>query len=169
MNRVLVVSDSHGLTNELVDIQKRHQADKYLHVGDSELDTESVYLAGYESVLGNCDWQATYPKTLTIDIAGIRIFITHGHLYGVKSSLLKLQYAAIEQDAQIVCYGHSHIPHCEKIDGQIYVNPGSIRLPRNYPKPTYIIIEWDDPSEIAIQYYDLAGNRLEDLSQNIQL
>lgn len=169
MYSILVVSDSHGLTNELITIKERHDVDLILHVGDSELDEDSSYLAAYESVLGNCDWQANFPKQITKDIGGLRLFMTHGHLYGVKGSLMKLQYAAMEKDAQIVIYGHSHIPKCEELDGRIFVNPGSIRLPRNYPLGSYLVMSWDEQKTIQINYYDLDGNLLEDLSKNIPL
>ena len=45
-------------------------------------------------------------------------------------------------DAEVVFYGHIHIPVCEKKDNSLYINPGSITLPKNNTKRSYII--WDD-------------------------
>lgn len=169
MNRILIMSDSHGLTSELQTIKSRHEVDHYIHVGDSELETNSPFIEGYQSVSGNCDWNATFPNNIYIDEGGIRIFVTHGHLYGVKSSLLKLQYAATENDAQIICFGHSHILYCEKIDNRIYINPGSLRLPRNYPKPTYVIVSWENKEAIHVTYYHVDGEEVPALSKTFSI
>src|SRR5690606_9819854 len=39
---------------------------------------------------GNCDWDDAFEEEKIVEFEGLRIFVTHGHLYGVKSSLLKL-------------------------------------------------------------------------------
>src|SRR5699024_8457377 len=89
-----------------------------------------------------------------------RIFITHGHLYNVKSSLMQLQYRALEVEADIALFGHSHIAHCEQIDNQLFINPGSIRQPRNWPVPSYCIISWEDDREVSVIFYDIEGNEI---------
>ena len=60
--------------------------------------------------------------------------VTHGHLFNVKSGLMKLRYKALEQNANIVCFGHSHILGIEKVDDILFINPGSIRFPREGEK-----------------------------------
>src|SRR5690625_3249140 len=95
MNRVLIVSDSHGLTNELRQIKDRHHALYNIHCGDSELVEDSPFLHEYITVKGNCDWKANFPKINKITINGVRFLITHGHLHHVKTSLLNLTLAEI--------------------------------------------------------------------------
>ena len=56
---------------------------------------------------------------------GKKIFITHGHLYNVKYTLNNLYYAAREKNADIVCFGHTHNPMSEYVDGLYVLNPGS--------------------------------------------
>ena len=41
----------------------------------------------------------------------------------------------------ILVYGHEHIPYIEKKDNMIYINVGSISLPRDGNDPTYMIYE----------------------------
>ena len=64
----------------------------------------------------------------------------YGHFYHVKMSLEKLHYKALELGANIVCYGHSHCIAVEKINGVLFINPGSIVFPRNTIEKTYAIL-----------------------------
>ena len=108
--KVLIVSDSHGLTEELQEIKARHahEVQMMIHCGDSELQADEEALEDFLVVQGNCDFIGTFPEELVEEIDGYRIFITHGHRYGVKSTLLNLSLRAQEADAKIVCFGHSH-------------------------------------------------------------
>lgn len=169
MSKVLIVSDSHGLTEELIQIKNRHQLQYNIHCGDSELMDDSSFLSDYITVKGNCDWQGNFPSIKKMTIDGLRFFITHGHHYNVKASLHNLTYAAEEADVDIVCFGHSHVPYVEKIGKQIFINPGSIRLPKQYNKPSYVVLEWTDHENINVNFYNLCGNILADLSKKMTL
>lgn len=169
MYRMLLISDSHGLAGDLIKIRKRHDVHYLFHAGDSELDTDSPYLDGYRTVRGNCDWKGDFPKMIVEDVANLKFMMVHGHMHDVKGSLLKLQYAAEEQEADIICYGHSHIPRSEVIDGKLYINPGSIRLPRFHPEPTYAIVEWEDKNNLVVTYYNFSGEEVEGLGGSFQL
>jgi len=160
---MLIVSDSHGLTTELTDILKRHEdVDIALHCGDSELPIDSPYLKGYSVVKGNCDFQARFLDENIFEIGGLKIFMTHGHLLDVKRTLMTLQYAAMERGADIVCFGHSHIAYAEKIKKQLFLNPGSIRLPKKYPTPSYLVLDWEKTSEVHVTFYDVHGTEITD-------
>src|SRR5699024_3613313 len=132
MKKILLVSDSHGWEEPLQAIAKRHDCHTYIHCGDSELQKSTEALSSYKVVQGNCDRHGNFPNELVIEVDGFRIYVTHGHLYGVKGSLMKLQYRAAEVGAHIVCFGHSHIAYAEEIDQQLFLNPGSIRLPKYF-------------------------------------
>lgn len=169
LNQVLITSDSHGLTGELQQIKNRYQLKDNIHCGDSELPEDSPYLHGFLSVKGNCDWLGQFPNEKVIEINGIRFFIVHGHHHQVKSSLYKLTLAAKEVGADIVCFGHSHVPFADMIDGQLFINPGSIRLPKQYDKPSYVIVNWTSRDDVQVVFYDLIGNKLEDLSKKFNI
>lgn len=161
MHRVVIVSDSHRLQNELVEIVQRHQADVFLHCGDSELTTDATYLQHYVTVRGNCDWDHAFPLEKTLEVGGLRFFVTHGHLYNVKSGLLQLHYRALELDADIACYGHSHVANVEQMKKLLLINPGSIRTPRYFTLPSYCVLEWEDRASINVTYYHIDGTLLE--------
>ena len=62
-------------------------------------------------------------KELSLSLIHI---LTHGHLYGVKSDLTRVVYAARERNADLLLYGHTHIPVTDYEDGLYILNPGSI-------------------------------------------
>lgn len=160
MAKVLVMSDSHGITRRIETIANRHEVELKIHCGDSELAEDVKELTDLVVVKGNCDWIGNFPEEEIIDIAGRRIFVTHGHLYGVKSSLMQLRYRALEVEADIVLFGHSHVVHCEQIGQQLFINPGSISQPRNWPERSYCIISWEDRSNVNVTFYDIEGNEI---------
>ncbi|WP_068674536.1 metallophosphoesterase [Oceanobacillus sp. Castelsardo] len=163
MYEVLVISDSHGLKEEITEIKNRHPNIKMIHCGDSELEYPSSELYGMYKVRGNCDFDSRYPVEEIISIGGLTFFVTHGHLFQVKSTLLKLSYRAKEIGANVICFGHSHIAGAEQIEEQLFINPGSIRLPRNRHEKTYAILKWESTDQINVQFYSLDGSEVKEL------
>lgn len=156
--KALIVSDSHGLTAELEQLKQQYkgEVDIMIHCGDSELSARHHELDGYEVVRGNCDFESAFPKDIVQEVGGVRIFFTHGHLYNIKMTLQNLLYKAKELDAQVACFGHSHIMGAEVVDGVLLINPGSILLPRSRKEKTYALLEVEG-SEAVVTFFDLAG------------
>jgi uncharacterized protein len=170
MSRVLVVSDSHGLTTELNVLRERHldEVELFIHCGDSELMPDDPAISGYLTVLGNCDFGGGYPLETTAEAGGRKFFLTHGHRYSVKSSLLNLKYKAKEVNADIVCFGHSHILGAEVIEGTLFLNPGSIRLPRERFEKTYVILDLHGDT-IKMSVFESNGNEITELAREFVL
>lgn len=168
--KVLVISDTHGLTKELLDVKERHkdEVEFMLHLGDSELPFQSEEMRGFSAVRGNCDIDSEYPNEMVILINGVKVYLTHGHLYNVKMSLMNLTYRAQEVGAQIVCFGHSHIAGAEMIENALFINPGSYHIPVKRREKTYIILEIVD-NKVDIAFYDREGNVVEELSTTVNL
>jgi len=163
MSEVLIVSDSHGLTKDLKAIQERHNIKWMIHCGDSELDFDAPELEQFYKVAGNCDFDVRYPDEQTIEIDGLKFYITHGHLHNVKMNLMGLSYRAEEEQAKVICFGHTHIAGAERVENRLYINPGSIRQPRNRAEKTYAIMSWRDRTLVTIQFYTVDGVKVEDL------
>lgn len=169
MPKVLILSDSHGLTEEITRIKERHQLKHMIHCGDSELDMDAEVLDHFQIVGGNCDMDPEYPDEQVIVIEGIRFLIVHGHLHHVKSGLLPLSYRAKEVNAEVVCFGHTHIAGAEMMDGLLFINPGSIRMPRRIREKTYAVLEWDVTKKISVTFYTPDGEQVRELSYHAQL
>lgn len=164
MSKILIVSDSHGLTNQLELLKERHQneVDLMIHCGDSQLMPNQKHISGFVTVLGNCDFGG-YPLEEIVELSGRRIFITHGHKYSIKTSLMTLNYRAKEIKADIVCFGHSHVSGAEMVGGTLFLNPGSIRLPRGRLEKTYMVVELLE-EKIKVSVFELNGKELAELA-----
>jgi hypothetical protein len=170
MSKVLIVSDSHGLTKELEVLRERHinEVDMMIHCGDSQLTTDDKAISGYLTVMGNCDFGGGYPLETISEVSGRKFFITHGHRYSVKTTLMNLKNRAQEVNADIVCFGHSHILSAEVIDGTLFLNPGSIRLPRESMEKTYVILDLLE-EKIKLTVFEMNGREMAELAREFTL
>ncbi len=100
-----------------------------LHLGDHIADAESLEYALPDveilRVPGNCDYASVAQPSILTEFGGVRMFLTHGHLFGVKVSLHRLWSKAQDTGAQIALFGHTHRPYCACRDGIWLMNPGT--------------------------------------------
>ncbi|MFC2948581.1 metallophosphoesterase [Virgibacillus sediminis] len=169
MTRVLILSDSHGLTEELVEIKERHTVDYMIHCGDSELEMDAPEMERFYMVGGNTDMDNRFPEELTLTFNGLTFFIAHGHRHNVKGNIMTIAYRAEEENARVICFGHTHLAGAEKLGSQLLINPGSIRLPRNRSEKTYAIMEWESSEEIEVTFYTVSGEVVQDLTYRVSL
>lgn len=139
--KIYIVSDTHYsfLLEPL--FQAFQAADMVIHLGDGFRDAQdlaAVLPCPVVSVRGNCDVEGKDAQTLEID--GHMLFCTHGHLYGAGSGHALLNQAAEAAGADIVLYGHTHIPQISFEYGKWFINPGSPVRPRGGYKGTYCIL-----------------------------
>lgn len=150
--RVLIVSDTHGRDDNLIEVVKRERPiDKIVHLGDIgglEDYIEQITDCVCFCVRGNNDWRSHLPAESIIMIGNHRAFITHGHYYGVSYSNVDVVRHARSLECDIVMYGHTHIPEID--EGKITIlNPGSLTSPRQPGRrPSYIIAETYDNDRI---------------------
>ena len=127
---IAVISDSHGNKDSINKIKKKiNNADVLLFLGDGENDLAEItndFTGEVFAVRGNCDITGKYPEEQILEIQGKKIFICHGHRYNVKYGYNSIYYRGKEIGADIVLFGHSHIPIIEEYNGIILMNPGSI-------------------------------------------
>ena len=89
--KLTVFSDCHGNLENAIRILTESEADCYLFCGDGIRDAESaadLLDKRLIAVLGNCDRGETGETERLLELDGVRILLTHGHGYSVKSSLL---------------------------------------------------------------------------------
>lgn len=127
--RILVLSDSHGCVDNLRRCVELAQPQHILHLGDCVRDAEALardYPAiPLEGVPGNCDWGDMSQPERLLELGGHRILMMHGHTRGVKYSLLNATLAARECGAEVLLFGHTHVPLVD-FDGTLHtLNPGA--------------------------------------------
>ena len=109
--RIGIVSDSHGdvrVFNDMLAVPGAAEAELWLHAGDFAPDADDLELLSGRRVvrvLGNCDLfvDGVYDETV-VEVAGHRIFLTHGHLFNVRFDTEMLAEAARTAGADIAVY-----------------------------------------------------------------
>ena len=131
--KILVLSDSHSTLSFMRACILAVKPDAVVHLGDHFDDGEAMQeefsISRFYQVPGNCDrYRASsiIPETLVEDVAGVRLYMTHGHLHQVKMGTGALVKAARQRGADAALFGHTHIALCEQLeDGMWLLNPGS--------------------------------------------
>jgi putative phosphoesterase len=160
--KLMIASDIHGSAKycrELLEAYEKENADRLLLLGDilyhgprndlpEGYDPKQVIAMLNEkkneifAVRGNCEAevdQAVLAFPVLADYALLplkerMIYVTHGHLYN-------RDHLPPMKKGDILLHGHTHIPACEEFDGCIYMNPGSVSIPKNGTPRGYMILE----------------------------
>ena len=169
----MIASDLHGSAyycKKMVEAFEREGADRLLMLGDllyhgprNDLPEEYApkeviaMLNGIREKLfcvrGNCDTEVdqmvlTFPilaDYCLLEEKGVLIFATHGHHYNLSAPpLLK--------KGDILLHGHTHIPAWQETETFTYLNPGSVSIPKEGSRHSYMTLENDE-----FLWKDLAG------------
>ena len=139
-----VFSDTHGRSALLPGHAERLGASAVIHLGDHARDAANIALPKY-LVRGNCDAASDYPSELLLEIGQTRVFLAHGHHYGVRHDPKRLIEKARSLGACFALYGHTHIADIYNDGGVIAANPGSLTQPRSHLQgPCYGKLVYDN-------------------------
>ena len=105
-------------------------------------------------VRGNCDTevdQMVLEFPILADYGflyekGRMIFLTHGHVFNKKN-------LPMLGKGDILLHGHTHVPVCREHEDYIYMNPGSVSIPKENSAHSYMTYE-----DGLFQWKDLDGN-----------
>lgn len=151
--KVLVLSDSHGDVNRVLETIEYHLAeiDCVLFLGDGAADiAEAADIFSeitFYAVTGNNDFplprsrSVTFPLERLLTILGVKIYMTHGHFARYSDVKNQVVSRASELGASIGLYGHLHIPEYGKHDDVVRINPGSLSYPRGGSHAGYLILD----------------------------
>lgn len=142
--RIGIVSDTHRMENFMnKSIPYLKECDLIIHAGDNFLDSKYIHKMTNTDIIavkGNCDFEDVEDE-IAFEVEGKTIFVCHGDKYGVKYGLMEIEEKAKSVCADIVIFGHTHIPLCIERDGILYLNPGSISLPRGGSSRRFVIMD----------------------------
>ena len=178
--KLVIASDIHGskyYCEKLFEAYEKEKAERIVLLGDllyhgprndlpKEYDPKAVIKMLNEHkndilcVRGNCEAevdQMVLEFPVMADYALIPmdaniIFVTHGHLFNEKE-LPPLK------KGDILLHGHTHIPACIEHEAYIYMNPGSVSIPKENSHHGYMIMdndhfEWKDFEGNTVMSYD---------------
>lgn len=174
--KLLVVSDIHGsayYAEKIPEIFEREKADKIIVLGDlyyhgprnpltkdySPMKVAEILNSlkdRLEVIKGNCDAEVDemisefkFKEHLLLDVNNMKVYFTHGH----KNNMDNLP----DEQIDMMVYGHFHTGFIVKKDGIIFANPGSISLPKDNTKNSYLIL---DKESIVLK--DIDGNVIDE-------
>lgn len=152
---LLVLSDTHGRRDRVREVLSLHpEASAVLFLGDGLRDLpEELSLSERPrlyAVSGNCDsffsGVASLGEEALLPFGPHRFLLTHGHRYGVKSGTGVALAHAAAREADVLLYGHTHLPEERYVPGEgerkpVWIfNPGSLGKPAA-GKPSYGLIQ----------------------------
>ena len=157
-----IASDIHGSAyycEKMLEDYKRENADRLLLLGDilyhgprNDLPRDyapkkviamlSPFKDEVFSVRGNCDSEVDqmvlpFPvlaEYSVLDIGKRLVFATHGHIFNEEKMLPM-------KSGDILLYGHTHVPRCEEKEGFVFMNPGSVSIPKENSAHGYMTLE----------------------------
>lgn len=179
--KYMIASDIHGSAyycEQLLVALEREKADRLLLLGDllyhgprNDLPRDYAPKKVIEMlnsikeklfcVKGNCDTevdQMVLEFPILADYCLLNegkqiIFATHGHHYN-------LQTPPMLQKGDILLHGHTHVPVCVPTDTFVYLNPGSVSIPKEGSPNSYMTLEdgvfiWKDLHGNSYQEYNM--------------
>ena len=160
--KYVIASDIHGsayYTELLMKAFEDEKADRMILLGDylyhgprnpfpRDYDPKKVaelLNSQCESVIGvrgNCDAEIDqvmlkFPimaDYMMLALDDVTVFFTHGHIYN-RENLLPMK------QGDVMVSGHTHVPLCAEEDGKVFLNPGSISLPKETGRHSYMTLE----------------------------
>ena len=144
MKKIVVLSDTHGNVEAIRKIEGiLAESDYVIHLGDGIGDMKPFrQMLGDRlvTVRGNCDCGLSADER-ELEVEGCTLFLTHGHRYRVKTTLVNLGYAGCEHRAAAALYGHTHVADVSEFEGVKLINPGSLSRPASgVPSYCYLLV-----------------------------
>lgn len=177
----MIASDIHGSAywcRKLIEKYREEQADRLILLGDvlyhgprNDLPDEYApkkviaMLNGIKDeilcVRGNCEAEVDqmvldFPVLADyalLDLGDKMIYLTHGHIYN-ESKLPPMK------KGDILLHGHTHVAKCIEHDSYVYMNPGSVSIPKEDSRHGYMTLEngkflWKDFDGNVLKEYDI--------------
>jgi putative phosphoesterase len=116
-----------------------------LHAGDVGapfITFQLEQIAPVTAVIGNTDSSNTWRETEAVTLAGRRILVHH--IVDPRAPSEALARRIRREKPEVVVFGHTHKPFCEKIGSILYFNPGYAGKPRFGMPRSLAIAECDE-------------------------
>ncbi len=136
--RVVILSDTHGRLPEEV-VRACRGAARIVHAGDvgaEEILPALEAVAPLTAVSGNVDPPDRAPGRARFEVSGWRVLVQH-IVWDRGGPSSEVRDLLARRGADLVVFGHSHEPLCERREETIFFNPGScgpkrFSFPRSY-------------------------------------
>lgn len=160
--KLMIASDIHGSAywcRKLIEKYKEEKTDRLILLGDvlyhgprndlpDEYAPKKVIAMLNEMkdeifcVRGNCEAEVDqmvleFPVLADyalLDLGEKMIYLTHGHIYNENN-------VPPMKRGDVLLHGHTHVPKCVEHENYVYMNPGSVSIPKENSCHGYMILE----------------------------
>jgi putative phosphoesterase len=148
----------------------------YIKPFDIEMSNTSFFWTREQTTDEHKAWLRELPRELRLDVEGNRILLCHGsprdtteYLFENRSDGYLKQFVAggkADAEADVIVFGHTHVPFLRRVEGVHFVNTGSVGRPKDgNPRAGYCILTIDGPNvsaeQVRVDYdVELACQRL---------
>lgn len=175
--KLMIASDIHGseyYCRKLLDAYAGENPDKLILLGDilyhgprndlpegynpkSVIELLNPLKNKLLCVRGNCDTEVDqmvldFPimaDYALVSVDGKMMYLTHGHKYGEDNP------PNLSKGDILIC-GHTHVPKCSDKGDYLYLNPGSVSIPKENSEHSYMVYE-----DNKFTWKSLDGNEIE--------
>lgn len=164
--KIGIVGDTHGSRPAIRQILHATPPVEYwFHTGDYSQDGRFLVAESNLPLLavsGNTDpseGKAKLDEFITLE--GKRIWLTHGHRYLTTYHEDELAWWGKKLEADIVIFGHTHIPLVKWFGNTLLINPGSPAQPRSEMGPTFAVLTLHEGKRPEAEIYKLQSKKEE--------
>jgi putative phosphoesterase len=140
MSRLGLIADTHNYLDPAVPDAFAGVA-HILHAGDigrPALLHDLERLAPVTAVAGNTDGPFGWRETEVVEAGGLKCLLRHIVDPHALAPAFRERLKRVRPD--VVVFGHTHRPFCERRDGVWFVNPGSASRPRGGHAPSVALL-----------------------------
>lgn len=135
--RWAIFSDTHGNRGPMREAVKNGPFDAMVHLGDGVNDAVIISRESgipLIAVSGNEDGASAYPERLAVQLGPHTVLLMHGHLLDINpyqsAGTWERNYESMDaimavSGAQLLLFGHTHVPVIRRMKNGIICNPGS--------------------------------------------
>jgi putative phosphoesterase len=138
----------------------------YKEALDRELGQRSLEWTKAETTDENKAFLRTFVSEIRFDVGGTRVLLVHGSPRKMNEYLFEdrarssFQRLAQSTNADVIAFGHTHVPYTKTVDGVLFVNVGSVGKPKDGdPRACYAVFEFANETTVTFRRvgYDVAA------------
>ena len=138
MTTIGIISDNHGDWSPNI-AKALEGVDAIIHAGDIgpyQIISKMESIAPTTAVLGNTDGDLPIKENEVTNIGKKKFFVQH--IVDPHQLELPLRARLDKVNPDVVVFGHTHKPFCERLGNILFLNPGSVTRPRGQFSPSMV-------------------------------
>jgi len=138
----------------------------YRDATDQELGQQSLAWTRRETTADHKAFLRTLLPEIRLEVDGKRVLLVHGSPRKMNEYLFEnrpissFQRLAQSSNADVIVFGHTHVPYTKTVDGVLFVNAGSVGKPKDGdPRACYALVDLASAAPVVFRRvpYDVAA------------